>query len=510
MKLGRHAWRGSSASPSRRARTAIAVAGAAVLSVTGLSVAYAETAASGPGSGVAQRADCGPGSMPETGVQGQVPLADRESGRSELGYSCNLALLGQYQGEGATWVNPSYDHCAYMGTSLGGLGRKQSEGTQVVDVSDPENPRLTANLTSPAMLTDTWETLKVNEERGLLAAVSGGPVVGGLFFDVYDISEDCAHPRLLNSFNATNLTLPANVLGHEGQWAPDGLTYYASGLAAGSLTAIDVADPTRPRIAYTGVAGLPANHGFELSEDGNRLYLTRLAPAGVVVLDVSSIQRRDLLPMIRQVGQVSWSDGIISQQTIPITYRGTPYLVAVDEWGSGGVRFIDISDERNPVVTDNLRLEIQTPEHVDLRRADTTGNGLFGYEAHYCSVNQRIDPTRLACGEFQSGVRVFDIADISEPKEIAYFNPPAQVGQRGRLLGSEHVASVVGQTGFPASDLINGNVGDLTRPLDQLGPPNMTADWCSSPPQFVGPDQLWVTCQDNGFLALEFTNGARA
>ena len=420
-----------------------------------------------------------------------------------------MELLGRYQGEGATWVNPSYGHCAYMGTSFGGLGRKKSEGTQVVDVSAPDNPVLSTNLTSPAMVTGTWETLRVNEERGLLAGVSGGPVVGALFFDVYDISQDCAHPRLLNSFDATGLTLPANVLGHEGQWAPDGLTYYASGLVAGSLTAIDVADPAHPRIVYTGVAGLPANHGFELSADGNRLYLTRLAPGGVDILDVSSIQRRDPIPVLKQIGSVRWSDGLNSQHTIPVTKNGKPYLVAVDEFGAGGVKFIDISDETKPVVTDRLRLEIQTSEFVDTRRADTTGNGLFGYENHYCTVNNRTEPDRIACGEFQSGIRVFDIGDLSRPKELAYFNPPAQVGKNSALLGSEHAAGIITSSGLTASDASNLNVGDVSRPLESVAPANLTADWCASPPRFVGSDQLWVTCQDNGFLALKFTNGVK-
>jgi hypothetical protein len=421
-----------------------------------------------------------------------------------------MELLGQYQGEGSTWVNPSYDHCAYMGTAFGGLGRKKSEGTQVVDVSDPGHPVLTANLTSLAMLTDSWESLKVNEERGLLAAVSGGPSVGALFFDVYDISQDCAYPKLLNSFDATNFTLPANVLGHEGEWAPDGLTYYASGAVAGSLTAIDVADPAHPRVVYTGVAGLPLNHGFSFSPDGDRLYLTRYAPAGVDILDVSSIQRRDPLPVVKQVGSVAWTDGLISQQTIPITKNGKPYLVVTDEFGAGGARFVDISDETQPVVTDHLRLEIQTSKYVDERRQDTTGNGLFGYESHYCAVNDRTEPTRLACGLFQSGVRVFDITDLGEPKELAYFNPPAQVGKNTQLLASEHAAGLVTATGATASDVTSLNLGDLSRPLESAAPPNLTADWCASPPRFVGPDQLWVTCQDNGFLALKFTNGVTA
>ena len=102
------------------------------------------------GANQASPAVCGAGDKPETGLQGQVPLADRESGRSEQGYSCNMELVGQYQGEGATWVNPSYSHCAYMGTTFTGILQKKSQGVQVVDVSNPSKPVLSTNLTSPA------------------------------------------------------------------------------------------------------------------------------------------------------------------------------------------------------------------------------------------------------------------------------------------------------------------------------------------------------------------------
>jgi hypothetical protein len=485
---------------------------AAAATGAALSGSTAASATNPAAEGVATAAHCGPGSMPEDGVQGEVPLADRESGRSKLGYRCNLERVGGYQGEGATWVDPFYGHCAYMGTSFGGVLGKRSQGTQVIDASDPQHPKLTANLTSPAMYTDTWETLKVNEKRGLLAGVSVGPALSGVFFDVYDVKHDCAHPKLLNSFNGTNFTLPANVLGHEGQWAPDGKTYYASGLVAGSLTAIDVSDPTKPRIVFSGAAGIPANHGFSLSSDGKRMYIARIAPAGVDIIDTSQIQERKPVPMIKQVGSVSWNDGLVSQHTIPITHDGKPYLVAVDEFGAGGARFIDISDERHPKIDGRVRLAIQTPQYKNLRAKDTPGDGLFGYEAHYCSVNRTDEPTMLACGEFQSGVRVFDIRDFQHPKEVAYYNPPAQSAKRSELKGSEH-ASGLGTGALSGITLSDSSNGDLGNPLElgkDLGPANLTTDWCSSPPKFVGTNELWVTCQDTGFNLLKFTNGVHS
>jgi hypothetical protein len=423
-------------------------------------------------------ANCGAGSQPENGVQGQVPLADRQSGRSKQGYRCNMELVGQYQGEGSSWVNPSYKHCAYMATTFSGIGRKVSEGVQVIDASDPSKPVLSTNLTSPAFFQNPWESMKVNEKRGLLAGVAVGPLLSAASFDVYDISQDCANPVFLNPV-AGNLNLPANVLGHEGAWSPDGNTYWATGVAAGSITAIDTKDPSTPRILMTTIAP-NTNHGFELSEDGNRMYLTTVGPPGVVILDTSSVQNREPVPLLREVGSVFWEDGSIGQHTIPVTYNGVAHLIAVDEGGAGAARIIDISDETAPVIISKLKLAIHAPENANIREADTVGTGAFGYEGHYCTVDQKINPTAVACGYFQSGVRVFDIRNPLAAKEIAYYNPPAQSDKTELLKGSEHASSATGGT--------------------------LNTDWCSSPPRFVGDNQLWVTCQDNGFMVLKFTN----
>lgn len=453
-------------------------------------------------------ASCGRGSLPELGLQGQVPLADRQNGRSQQGYRCNLEIVGQYQGEGASWVNPSMADCAYMETSFLGLATKPSPGVQVVDVSDPANPLLSANLISPAMLIGPWEALKVNPARQLLGAATGGPIIAAAYFDVYDISGDCAHPKLLNGLAGTPLELPDNLLGHEGNWSPDGRTYWATGMLGGTITAIDVSNPATPSIIYTGLAGFPGNHGAEFSADGKRLYLATASPAGVLILDVSDIQDRVAAPTIRQIGQVTWDASGNTQQALPVSYRGKPYLIAADEFDSQGVHFVDISDETQPKVVKQLQLEIQLPQHSAIRTADTASDGIFGYEAHYCSVDRQDNPTALACGFFQSGIRVFDIRNPQAPREVAYFNPPAQVGKATQLLGSEHAA------GFgllpQAADTSNVLIGasDYAINLATRSTADLTADWCSSPPRFVAPDQLWVTCQDNGFMVLRFTNGA--
>ena len=459
---------------------------------------------------VASPKQCSDGSSPEPGLQGQVSRADRDSGRSLQGYSCNLELIGQYQGEGATWVNPITDKCAYMATAFGGILNKQSQGVQVVDVSDPTSPELATNLASSAFAMGTWESLSVNEARGLLAGVGVGPGVGALAFDIYDISEDCTAPELLNPLIG-ELTVPGNILGHEGLFSPDGNTYWATGVVGGEFTAIDVSDPTQPAIVYEG-SSILSNHGMAFNPEGTRMYLTTAVPAGVMIIDVSDIQNRVALPQIRFVSQISWATVGVGQHAIHVTYDGQPYLIVVDEFGSEGPKFIDISDETTPIIVNEIVLEIQQPEYAELRASETNDEGVFGYESHYCDVDYLENPTALACGYFQSGIRVFDIRNPLDIQEIAYFNPGGQKEKKSELAGSEHAAPLsVGNSPVSISDIGNltltpAYLEGFMGSLGTLGS-ELNVDWCSSAPRFVPPDQLWVVCQDNGFLALRFASG---
>jgi len=435
--------------------------------------------------GPVPKASCGAGSRPEPDLQGRVPIEDRESGRSQEGYECNLELKGQDQNQGASWQFAWYEDCGYYGTVFTGGNSpvNPNMGVQVVDVSNPEAPARTRNLTTPAML-DPWESLKVNERRGLLGADAGWNVAGPLFFDVYDIKQDCRYPQLLAS-------LPVIFAGHEGNWAPDGLTYYV-GTGKGI---VDVSNPQAP-VPIVTTDGNGSGHGLSLTEDGNRMYAVNgsgagggavaCSPNGLTIYDTSQIQARKPTPAMPIVGSVCWEDGSTAQHTIPVFYGSKPFVIFVDEMGKGAARIIDVSDETNPFVVSKLKLEIHMPDNDAQFQTDTASNGGFQYEAHYCGVDRQQDPTAVACGYFQSGIRVFDIRNPYLPREIAYYNPPAQAAKRDQLKGSEHAHGL----------------------LSTAGAPDMTTDWCSAQVRFVRErGELWTTCQDNGFMVLKFTNG---
>jgi len=432
---------------------------------------------------------CGPGSVPEPGLQGRVPADDVAAGGAADGYRCNVEVVGRFGISGGykveRYVDAAGHECAFYDTTLlyptNATAPVEDEptGVAVLDMADPSAPRLTTTLTTPAMSTP-HESLLVNAKRGLLAAVAGNPLFGPGQVDVYDVSQDCRNPVLKSS-------LPVGILGHESGFAPDGNTFWAASLGGGILTAIDVSNPSTPRTVYTGRHD---THALTISDDGNRAYLAAGAGFprnevglggqvnGLEILDVSAIQSRAAVPTTSVVGSVEWPTVTIPQAALPVTIGGKPYLVEVDEFASNGNwiaangekvgagRIIDISDERNPRVVSDLRLEVHDPAVRESLAGDPgASSATGGYAGHYCAVPQREEPGIVACSFLASGLRVFDIRDPLAPKEVAYFVAPVEAG----------------------------------------GPANAAFSSASFVPE---RREIWYSDGSRGFFALRLTNGA--
>src|SRR3954471_8618073 len=236
------------------------------------------------------RAKCRATDKVETGLQGQVPMSDRADGRAAEHYGCNIDLLGtqgravdiQHNTVSAWATLDTYDHCAYYNDSAG--NETTPGGTVVDDISDPAKPRQTAYLTTNAMQA-SWESMRVNAKRGLLVADRNASHQ----LDVYDISDDCAHPKLLFSGQMTDAS------GHEGFFSPDGRTYWMTNLSGPAIWPIDLSDPAHPKElpALTMPEGTTF-HGGSVSLDGNRVYACQAGtiPTTMMVVDVSGIQSR--------------------------------------------------------------------------------------------------------------------------------------------------------------------------------------------------------------------------
>ena len=425
---------------------------------------------------------CAPGSMPETtSVQGRVPSADFRSGRALKGYTCNTRMVSRHGRTGGfkvlRYTDAAGHTCAYYDSTLF-LGKDvvtnllngTGLGVVVLDMSDPAHPRKTANLVSPAMLSP-HESLLLNEPRGLLAGVMGTAATAPGILDVYDVRTDCRHPRLLSSS-------PAGVLGHESGWSPDGMTFWASGAAGFTMTAVDLSDPRRPRTirTYPGVV----SHGLRFSPDGRTMYVADMGTPsvhsildnpGLRIYDVSQVQDRVDHPDIKLLSELHWDDASIPQVAQPFTSGGRDYVLEVDEFTDyfgdgltkifqkdapvGAARIIDVDDPQHPFVVSDLRLQVHDQQYRtdDVLSDRGARSPVQGYAAHYCSVPTQADPQIAACSMIASGLRLFDISDVAHPKEVGYFNMPSNAGgwamsQPAWDVGNHSVWYTDGNNGF--------------------------------------------------------------
>ncbi len=426
------------------------------------------------------KAECGPGSIPETGRQGRVPLADYNNGRAAKGYTCNAVEASHIGTTGGfktfRYTDRAGRVCAfYDGTLLfptAVFHQGETGGVHVLDMSDPHRPIETARLVTPAMQSP-HESLALNPLRGLLAAGMGSPATAPGIVDIYDVSQDCRQPVLKSS-------TPLGILGHESGFSPDGRTLWISTTSRAGVAAIDVSNPTLPSIVHYD--STHTFHGMSFSADGNRLYGADLgAKRGLTILDVSQVQKRLASPVVKEVSNLTWPEVSIPQNTNAVTIKGHKYIIEFDEYarnvGSytandavGAGRIINVDNERKPRVVSDLRLEVNQPAARGTDQANDPGAqfGVQGYAAHYCAVPRAIDPGIVACSFILSGLRVFDISDPLHPKEAAYFNKPAP------------------------------NVLPLT-----------SGSYAMSAPSFdLAHKQVWFSDGDSGFYAVKLTNGA--
>ncbi len=504
------------------------VAGAGMLAATPVS-ANAQTPFLGP----VPQPVCQPGDRTASGVDGQLTSAERSSGASTQPYNCNLAIVGEYAGQGAGHQLMWYGHCAYVTTEGFEAGQRgvpplRHPGIQVLDVSNPHAPRYVTHLDDPASLYD-WEDGSVNPQRALLASgeswVGAGPQPAVSFYDL----SDCAHPRLLSSVQLPD----PNLVAHGGNFAFDGKTYWLTSYTKRRLYAIDASDPKHPKELLDwdfpdrqagGIGADQTCHRISLNQftvDGHPPdtllfcgvvgHMVRpgdyRSGNGLVIYDVSQVQDRRPHPVIKVISSLYWVNGNIAIEPDLAFIHGTPYLGVGDECGSGGCsypksaidackaglppngfeRLIDISDLAKPRLVAQLMIGADDPRNCAQTQGDITATmGGYGYSMHDCTFDNPRDATLLACSAHQAGIRVFDIRNPEQPREIAYFIGPAP----------------------PVPTEIDP--GSLLNTFQGVRPPINFA-WSKAHSRFVwqhGQLDLWVTSSHGGFYVLKFENQA--
>ncbi len=377
-----------------------------------------------------------------------------------------LDVIGSYDpgSAGFNAMAVGLDGVAYLG-SWGGPSRCPSLGVRIIDVHDPTAP---APLGSAAVYAGTTAEhvaavhLATPAFTGnvLLAGIQrcrpGSATPGGLA--VWDVT-DPSHPSELALFVTGRRSLGV----HEFTVAQQGDRWYAylavpnSEITDGSgdLRIVDITDPTQPRqVLDWGArkdAGLPVGaygqclpycrgtvpdaylHSVALSPDGRTAYLSYW-DLGVLILDISE----PTAP--RSLG---WFAEPMSDEgnthSVSVAHDGKLLLVA-DETEAppwGGLRLVDIVDPANPK-------QVGTFETTDA--ANGRPGEAYDYSIHNPLTDDR-DPGRVYVAWYGDGVRLLDIADATQPAELASWVPP-----RGGMIWN---VAFLGDT-LLAGDINNG------------------------------------------------------
>ncbi len=399
------------------------------------------------GVGCAEREDATAVTERAPRLQGQVPLADQESGRSQQPYMHNMRLVGQQdiknRGENGhlAWLGD----CAYVGGYFG--GKDPLAGMAVIDATNPSAPEVVKIF--PGTPGTRESQVEGNAERGMVVVMPFtmktpyGDPPGPTLLQIYDASTDCRDPVPVSTYDF------GEVVTHEHRISADGKTVYASvggrepNRPGDSLIAVDVSDMANPKLLATWdlnhEPGMPQSgmHDLDVNDEGTRAYanarwmVDNVRHQGLTILDTSEVQERRPDPKIQRISSFNWGPpenfgGTHSAQLVKI--KGRQYVIAMDEtMGEGAVapwgwaRIIDVTDEHYPLQISTIKLEVADEQYGEQTNQD---NAIYG--SHYLGVDDPYDTSLVFFSWYSSGLRAWDVRDPYSPKEIGYYIPGAR------------------------------------------------------------------------------------
>jgi len=330
----------------------------------------------------------------------------------------NYAYIGHHRGEA---FNPL-------------TGKAESNGTSIVDVTDPSRPRIVKHI--PGRRGAESRAVQVAEKffdgkDYLLRNQESGEFTG---FEIWEVT-DKANPRLVS-------TIGSLTAAHKSWWDAKTGYAYLSGTLPGwrgqHLIIYDLRNPHEPKfVSAWGLPGQPpedrSGGGVSLHHpvvSGNRAYLSYLFGGDMVILDISDKARPKMISHLDFSPPFS---GI--HTTVPFNGIKVPNFTS----GYGDVRnflvlseeafahncqelrrqlyIVDASEERNPLPVATFKV----PDGDFCRR-----RGRFGpHQFAETRDGEIIGGTLLYVAYFNAGLRVVDIADPYHPQEVGFYVPHA-------------------------------------------------------------------------------------
>lgn len=310
-------------------------------------------------------------------------------------------------------------------------------GTSILDVSDPENPRLVSQILRPPgthahKVQVVGDILLVNHERNRFEDTP--PQTWSAGVAIYDVSRP-EDPRQVGFFPC-----PGTGVHRMTYWEQPYAFVSGSdeGYRGRILRIVDLSDPTSP--TEVGRWWMPGQHvaagespswhdggqaDYEVGlhhalPRGDRLY-AGWWDAGMVLLDISDLERPQL------VSHLDFGAGSRNTHTaLPVP--GRDIVVVTDEQltrfigTQRHVRVVDISDETAP------RVVAQLPVPAEAQRFHERGIRFGPHNLHEPRPGSLADPDIVYLTYFAGGLRAYDVSDPSDPQEVAHIVPEAPSG----------------------------------------------------------------------------------
>lgn len=321
-------------------------------------------------------------------------------------------------------------------------------GTSILDVRDPRDPRLVGRI--PVPLGDNTrshkvqivgDTLLINRERKheRTGGGRGRPWVAGI--STYDVSNPL-EPRQLGFWSAGGRGVHRMTYWEEPYcYASAGSSMFDRGMSSRDgreiLAIIDMSDPAAPvEVARWWLPGMRHDEGHlrTWGDDkivklhhgiprGDRLYCGWW-DAGLVILDISD--RTDPKFVSRLDFDSVDGPSLNTHSACPLP--GRDVLVVTDECNDDDhnrieyqVRLVDISDDRNPKLLS--RLPVPEGDYP------TRGARFGPHNVHEMRPGSFQSSDIVFVTYFNAGIRVYDVSDAGNPREIAYYVPKSPKGR---------------------------------------------------------------------------------
>jgi hypothetical protein len=253
----------------------------------------------------------------------------------------------------------------------------RESGIYIYDISNPADPKKVSELVPTD---DAWHQVWVKDQTMYIASSKKGVLL-------YDVSNPAA-PLALKSFPSDAPDV-RSVTG-DGTWL-----YAAAPFPNAEVLVFDATNSRELVVAkrYFVEQTLPAlgDRPYEVTVRDGKLYVSHWT-YGLAVSDVSNPKQPKLL------GHFAYTNATTRMADVGIVGSRTLAFEAGEDWGAH-LRVLDVSSPAN--ITQVAEVPLR-PE-VSIRSAKVSGTKL--YVAHY-----------------QDGVRVLDISNPNEPRQVGYFN----------------------------------------------------------------------------------------